>query len=170
MGSVPKRSERQPMVRLASLLARPLLAAALVVGLGAAAQAQAQTIPNPTTAAPLRKGDGPRLTQAQRQKIFPDTRALAVQDHQARIVILQQGERCLAAAANGDALRACMRQERQAMQAQHQQHREALRQVFVRNGLPVPDWSKRQGGPGGRPGGGAYGWDHPGQPQVQPLR
>jgi len=58
------------------------------------------------------------------------------------------------------------------MQAQHQQHREALRQVFVRNGLPVPDWSKRQGGPGGRPGarpgGGAYGWDQPGQPLLQP--
>jgi len=174
MGFVPERSERQPMVRPASLLARPLLAAALVVGLGTAAQAQTQTIPNPTTAEPLRNGDGPRLTQAQRQKIFPDTRALAVQDHRARIVILQQGERCLAAAANGDALRACMRQERQAMQAQHQQHREALRQVFVRNGLPVPDWSKRQGGPGGRPGvrpgGGAYGWDQPGQPQLQPLR
>lgn len=159
------------MLRSASLLARPLLAAALVVGLGAAAQAQqTQPIPNPSTAAPLRNGDGPRLSQAQRQKIFPDTRALAVQDHQARIVILQQGERCLAAATNGDALRACMRQERQAMQAQHQQHREALRQVFVRNGLPVPDWSKRQGGPKAKPGGGTYGWDHPAQPQVQPLR
>jgi hypothetical protein len=34
----------------------------------------------------------------------------------------------------------------------------------------VPDWSKRRGGPGGRPGGGAYGWDQPGQPQLQPLR
>jgi len=151
------------MVRPFSLC-RPLIAAALVVGLGAAAHAQ-------TTPQPLRKGEGPRLTEAQKQKVFPETRSLAVQDHQARIAILQQGERCLAAAPNGDALRSCMRQERQAIEVQRQKHREALRQVFQRNGIPVPDWSKRQGGRFAPPSAGSYGWDHPVQPGQpgQPL-
>ncbi|MCX5957735.1 MAG: hypothetical protein NTW51_15370 [Cyanobacteria bacterium] len=143
---------------------RPLIAAALVLGLGTAVQAQ--------TSAPLKpKGEGPRLTEAQRQKVFPETRALAAQDHRARIAILQQGERCISAAPNGDGLRTCMRQERDALQNQRQQHRDALRQVFVRNGIPVPDWSQRKGGTSPRPAGGGYGWDRPGQPtQPLPLR
>jgi hypothetical protein len=143
---------------------RPLIAAALVLGLGTAVQAQ--------TSAPLKpKGEGPRLTEAQRQKVFPETRALAAQDHRARIAILQQGERCISAAPNGDGLRTCMRQERDALQNQRQQHRDALRQVFVRNGIPVPDWSQRKGGTSPRPAGGGYGWDYPGQPtQPLPLR
>jgi hypothetical protein len=143
---------------------RPLIAAALVLGLGTAVQAQ--------TSAPLKpKGEGPRLTEAQRQKVFPETRALASQDHRARIAILQQGERCISAAPNGDGLRTCMRQERDALQNQRQQHRDALRQVFVRNGIPVPDWSQRKGGTSPRPAGGGYGWDYPGQPtQPLPLR
>jgi len=143
---------------------RPLIAAALVLGLGTAVQAQ--------TSAPLKpKGEGPRLTEAQRQKVFPETRALAAQDHRARIAILQQGERCISAAPNGDGLRTCMRQERDALQNQRQQHRDALRQVFVRNGIAVPDWSQRKGGTSPRPAGGGYGWDYPGQPtQPLPLR
>ena len=143
---------------------RPLIAAALVLGLGTAVQAQ--------SSAPLTpKGEGPRLTEAQKQKMFPETRTLAGQDHRARIAILQQGERCISAATNGDGLRSCMRQEREALQNQRQQHRDALRQVFVRNGIPVPDWSQRKGGPSPRPADGGYGWDQPGQPAERlPLR
>ena len=77
---------------------RPLIAAALMLGLGTAVQAQSSAPPQP-------RGEGPRLTAAQRQKVFPETRSLAVQDHQARIAILQQGERCINAATNGDGLR-----------------------------------------------------------------
>ena len=140
---------------------RPLIAAALVLGLGTAVQAQ--------TSAPLKpKGEGPRLTEAQKQKVFPETRALAAQDHRARIAILQQGERCISAAPNGDGLRTCMRQERDALQNQRQQHRDALRQVYVRNGIPVPDWSQRKGSRGAGTPGAREGWDHPGQP-VSPL-
>jgi hypothetical protein len=143
---------------------RPLIAAALVLGLGTAVQAQSSAPPPP-------KGEGPRLTDAQRQKMFPETRTLAGQDHRARIAILQQGERCISAATNGDGLRSCMRQEREALQNQRQQHRDALRQVFVRNGIPVPDWSQRKGGPSPRPADGGYGWDQPGQPAERlPLR
>jgi hypothetical protein len=143
---------------------RPLIAAALVLGLGTAVQAQSTVPPKP-------RGEGPRLTEAQKQKVFPETRTLAVQDHRARIAILQQGERCISAATNGDGLRTCMRQERDALQNQRQQHRDALRQVFVRNGIPVPDWSQRRGGRGAGPAGLQEGWDHPGQPGgTLPLR
>jgi hypothetical protein len=143
---------------------RPLIAAALVLGLGTAVQAQ-------STAPPKPRGEGPRLTEAQRQKVFPETRTLAAQDHRARIAILQQGERCISAATNGDGLRNCMRQERDALQNQRQQQRNALRQMFVRNGIPVPDWSQRKGGPSPRPAGRGYGWDQLGQPtEPLPLR
>jgi hypothetical protein len=147
-----------------TLWQRPLIAAALVLGLGTAVQAQSTVPPKP-------RGEGPRLTEAQRQKVFPETRTLAAQDHRARIAILQQGERCISAATNGDGLRTCMRQERDALQTQRQQHRDALRQVFVRNGISVPDWSQRKGGPSPRPAGRGYGWDQPGQPaEFLPLR
>jgi len=143
---------------------RPLIAAALVLGLGTAVQAQSTVPPKP-------RGEGPRLTEAQRQKVFPETRTLAAQDHRGRIAILQQGERCISAATNGDGLRTCMRQERDALQNQRQQHRDALRQVFVRNGIPVPDWSQRKGGRGAGPAALQQGWDHPGQPGgTLPLR
>jgi|694.fasta_scaffold02698_27 hypothetical protein len=143
---------------------RPLIAAALLLGLGTAVQAQS-TVPSKP------RGEGPRLTEAQRLKVFPETRTLAAQDHRARIAILQQGERCISAATNGDGLRNCMRQERDALQNQRQQHRNALRQMFVRNGIPVPDWSQRKRGPSSRPAGGGYGWNDPGQPtEPLPLR
>lgn len=137
-------------------LQRSLIAAALVLGLGAAAQAQAQG----------GQDKGPGLTDAQRQKLFPDIRSLSLQDHRARIAILQKGERCIGAAATPDAQRDCMRQEREAMQAQRKQFGTAMRELFQRNGIPVPEW-KGKGRRGGRPGGpdgGAAGWDQPGQP------
>jgi hypothetical protein len=152
-------------------LHRPLVAGLLLLGLGLSAEAQAQqpqrlTPPqNQPQNQPQTQGRGPapRLTEAQQRKIFPETRSLAVRDHQARITILQQGERCSSAAGNGDALRACMRQERNAMQAQRQRHHEAMRQVFERNGIPVPDWSMRKGGGYGGPAGSPGGWQHPHQ-------
>jgi len=143
---------------------RPLIAAALLLGLGTAVQAQSTVPLKP-------RGEGSRLTEAQRLKVFPETRTLAAQDHRARIAILQQGERCISAATNGDGLRNCMRQERDALQNQRQQHRNALRQMFVRNGIPVPDWSQSKRGPSPGQAGGGYGWDHPGQPtEPLPLR
>ncbi len=103
--------------------------------------------PGPDQHHPPPKGEGPRLTEAQKKLVFPETRSLAVQDHQARIAILQRGERCIAAALDGDGLRACMRQERDAIQAQRQRHREQLRQVFLRQGIAVPQDRKRPGEP-----------------------
>jgi len=131
------------MRRLPSLALR-LAALALVVG--SAGTALAQPVGQPA------KG---RLTPQQWQKIFPDHRSLAMRDHQARIAILQRGERCIAGAANGDALRECLRQERTAYQQQRQAHRTEMRGLFERNGIPVPDWGSKRGGrgPGGQGGG-----------------
>ena len=120
------------------------LSLGLSLGLGLSTSAFAQPVGDPA-------GPG-RPTQAQWQKIFPENRQLALQDHRARLAILQKGERCIAAAANADALRACMREERSAMQQQRRQHMEAMRALFERNGMPAPEWKNRRGGPGGGPG------------------
>lgn len=93
-----------------------------------------------------------RLTPAQRQKVFPEQRRLALQDHQARMAILQRGERCIEKAANAELLRTCMREEREAMRQQRSQHMERLKALYQRNGLPTPPWLMRRGGPQ-RPGG-----------------
>ncbi|MEB3305881.1 MAG: hypothetical protein VKL58_06665 [Cyanobacteriota bacterium] len=93
-----------------------------------------------------------RLTPAQRQKVFPEQRRLALQDHQARMAILQRGERCIEKAANAELLRTCMREEREAMRQQRSQHMERLKALYQRNGLPTPPWLMRREGPQ-RPGG-----------------
>ena len=134
--------------------ARPkasLQALALLVGLlGPAALAQ--------PVGPLPQGgEGGRLTPEQRAKVFPEQRRLALQDRQARIAILQRGESCLQSAANADALRDCMRAEREAMGQQRRQLMDSMKALYVRNGLPAPRWMQRQGrgqgpmrdGPGG---------------------
>jgi hypothetical protein len=125
------------MIRLSSL---PLRLAALALVVGASGAALAQPVGQPA------KG---RLTPQQWQKIFPEHRSLAMRDHQARIAVLQKGERCIAGAGNGDALRECLRQERSAYQQQRQAHRTAMRALFERNGIPVPEWGNKRGGKGG---------------------
>lgn len=99
---------------------------------------------------------GPQLTPVQQKQIFPSWRTLALQSVQGRIGILQSQQRCIAATTDLEGLKGCMRQERQAMQAQRQQHREAMVQLFQSNGLPVPQRLQRplrplepsQGAPG----------------------
>jgi len=97
-----------------------------------------------------------RLTPEQRAKIFPDMRRLTLQDHRARIAILQRGERCLNNATNADALGDCMRTQREAMRRQHRQQMGELQALYQRNGLPMPQWrrlEKPQGPRSGSPGG-----------------
>lgn len=137
------------MTRFFSLrpLARPAagLAAALALGFGAPGIALAQPAGDPASR--------PGLTPAQWQKVFPEFRQQTLKDNRARIAILQRGERCITAAGSGDALRSCMREERSAMQQQRSESRTAMRQIFERNGIAVPERRWGQGGPGG-PGGG----------------
>jgi hypothetical protein len=126
-------------------LLQPLRIAVLAAVLSSTGVAMAQSGPS----------EAGRPTPAQMQKIFPEQKRLAISDHQARIAILQSGERCLNAAASSEALRACMKQQRDASQRQRQQHRAAMQALFERNGIPLPQWGKgdRKGKWGeGRPG------------------
>lgn len=114
---------------------RPLALAVIAVALGGSGAALAQAGP----------GEGMRLTPAQRQKIFPEQKRLALTDHQARIAILQNGERCLAAAGSGEALRDCMKEQRNAMQRQRELHRSAMKALLESNGIAMPAWGKGEG-------------------------
>jgi hypothetical protein len=114
----------------------PLRLATLLLVLGSTGVAVAQPVGEPS---------GGRPTPQQWQKIFPEHRTLAIRDHQARIAILQKGERCISAAASADALRQCMREERSSYQEQRQRHRAEMRSLFQRNGISVPEWGKRGG-------------------------
>ncbi len=117
----------------------PALAAALAFGSGGAAFAQAP-------AAPIRPS---RISEAQWQKIFPEHKQLTLRDQRARTTILQNGERCVAGAANLDALRTCMREERAATMKQRREYNDSLRAMFERNGVKMPELRKSAGGKGG---------------------
>lgn len=128
-----------------SNLLQPLRIAVLAAVLGSTGVALAQSGPS----------EAGRPTPAQMQKIFPEQKRLAISDHQARIAILQSGERCLSAAGSSEALRACMKQQREASQRQREQHRTSMKALFERNGIAMPQWGKgeRKGKWGeGRPG------------------
>jgi len=126
-------------------LLQPLRIAVLAAVLVSTGVAMAQGSPS----------DAGRPTPAQMQKIFPDQKRLAISDQRARIAILQSGERCLSAAGSSEALRACMKQQREASQRQRQQNRASMKALFERNGIAMPQWGKgdRKGTWGeGRPG------------------
>jgi hypothetical protein len=129
-----------------SRLLQPLRVAVLAMVLGSTGVAMAQSGPTPAG----------RPTAAQMQRIFPEQKRLALSDQQARIAILQRGERCLSAAGSSEALRTCMKEQRSASQRQREQHRAAMKALFERNGIPLPQWGKgeRKGGwgEGRRPG------------------
>lgn len=97
-------------------------------------------------------GPGPggwkRLTPEQQQKVYPELKRLSLQHHRERIVNLQRGERCIAAAGSSEALFTCMREERQANREQRQKQREAMRAMFQRNGIEMPQWGRRREGRG----------------------
>jgi hypothetical protein len=100
------------------------------------------------------QGRSPRLTPEQKARVFPDLRRLALNDHRARIRLLEQGERCINGAGSAEALQGCMRREREQYRSLREQHRSEVKQLFQRNGLPVPSWERGGRGPGGGAGGG----------------
>ena len=79
-----------------------------------------------------------QLTPAQKQKLFPEWRQLALKTTQARIAILQKSQQCMSAAGSLEAMRSCQRQELQALMSQRQENREAMRRLLQRNGITVP--------------------------------
>ena len=140
------------MLRFPSL-SMPMLsrlsAVALVAGLGSSA---ALALPLAALAQPVGQPGKTRPTSAQLEKIFPELRSLQLQDRRARITTMQSAERCIQAATSTTALQTCMKQERSVAMVQRQQHFNAMRQLFERNGLPVPEMGK--GGRGYKPGAG----------------
>jgi hypothetical protein len=105
------------------------LGAALLTLVLSGAPALAQT---PQKVAPI------RLTPAQQQKLFPERRRLSLEATQARIAILEKHQRCLSAASTPQALQSCQKEERKALMTQRQQQRNAMKQLFERNGIPMP--------------------------------
>jgi hypothetical protein len=146
-----------PSALMASALRLPLRLVVLAVVIGSTTLAVAQSRP----ADPSRPVAPGRPTPAQMQKLFPDQKRLAISDHQARIAILQAGQRCLAAAGSSEALRTCMKQERDAYQLQRQDHRSAMRALLERNGIALPQ--ERQGDRQGK-----WGQGRPGKPAAEP--
>lgn len=98
----------------------------------------------PSLAQTIEAGPG-RLTPAQQQKVFPEWRRLTLQSAQGRIAILQKHQQCVTAASSYTALKACQVQERQALMSQRQQQREAMRQLFERNGITLPSKQNDKG-------------------------
>jgi hypothetical protein len=113
---------------------------ALALALGSAGTALAQPVGQPARG---------RLSPEQWQRVFPEHKQLTIRGHQARIAILQRGERCVRAARDAAALRSCQLEERQAYQEHRRRHKEQMRRLFESKGIPVPDWGKRGGGRGG---------------------
>lgn len=113
--------------------ARPLGAALLALALGSA-PALAQSAP-PT--------GGNRLTPAQQQKLFPERRRISLESVQARIAIFDKQQRCLTAASTPQALKSCEKEMRQALMTQRQQQHNAMKQLFERNGIPLPKGAGR---------------------------
>jgi hypothetical protein len=100
-----------------------------------------------------RESRGQRLTPEQQAKIFPDQRRLALQDHQERITILQQGQSCLNGAKDTEALHRCLRKELDALRDQRRRQGEALRAIYQKNGLPAPQFRRLDKPHRGMPGG-----------------
>ena len=128
-----------------------LSAVALVASLGGSALA---LLPLAAPAQPVGQPGKNRPTPDQLKKIFPELRTLKLQDHRSRIVRLQAAERCIQAVQDVTAMKSCMKQERTTAMAQRQQYSTALRQLFERNGLPVPEMGRgdrgyRKGNPAG---------------------
>lgn len=86
-----------------------------------------------------------QLTPAQKQKLFPEWRQLAVKTTQGRIAILQKSQQCIAAAGSLEAMRSCQRQELQALMRQRQENREAMRLLLQRNGITLPQPAEEGG-------------------------
>jgi hypothetical protein len=95
---------------------------------------------------------GSRLTPQQRQQLFPEQKRLWLQQARARSNALQTAERCVQAAQTADAFKSCLKRERQTNIALRRDHWSAMRALYGRYGIQLPEQPERRGGPGG-PGG-----------------
>ncbi|MFQ6539170.1 MULTISPECIES: hypothetical protein [Aphanothece] len=127
----PLSTARMPLPRLLAACGCAS-ALSLSMALGALSPAAAQDSAPPE-----------RLTPAQKEKVFPERKALLLKQQQQRLTIQQKGQRCTQAAKDQQALRACMKEERMATRQLRSQYREEMRKIYERNGIKAP-----VGGPG----------------------
>ena len=95
----------------------------------------------------------PKLTPEQQIKLFPGRKELLLKEHQERIALLQKSQRCLGAATNSDALKACLIEDRKANTELRRSMHEQIRQLYERNGIQLPPprpATERRGEPGRR--------------------
>jgi hypothetical protein len=118
----------------------PLRRAALLLG-GLCAGLALSTGPSLAQSGDLVPRSG-RLTPEQQRRIFPDLKRLSVADYAERTRMLERAQRCVSAASSYEAYQSCRRQERQAYGEWRRQQQEQLRQLFERNGIPMPERGK----------------------------
>ena len=105
--------------------------------------ALAQQGPSPTS----------RLTPQQQEQLFPEQKQLWLKHAQARMAAMQAGQRCVQAARNPEALRSCLKQERQSNMTLRRTHMADMRALMARYGIQMPDKRDRRLGPDGAGGG-----------------
>jgi hypothetical protein len=87
----------------------------------------------------------PRLSETQRQELFQRRRAIEQKSHAGRIAILQDADRCISAAQNREAFRACEQKEQQARRQLRSQLRAEAEQIRAQFGLPQrPEGGRKQ--------------------------
>jgi len=86
-----------------------------------------------------------KLSKEQQEKIFPERKALLLEDLKERRRILETSERCVNGARKSDGLRDCLKTQRKAEMTLRQKERDGMRRIFERNGIDAP-----VGGPGGK--------------------
>ena len=86
-----------------------------------------------------------KLTREQQEKIFPERKALLLDDIKERRRILETSERCINGARKSDGLQECLKTQRKAEMSLRQKERDGMRRIFARNGIDAP-----VGGPGGK--------------------
>ncbi|MEB3266890.1 MAG: hypothetical protein VKN13_09810 [Cyanobacteriota bacterium] len=119
-----------PATRPVALLAGVLL----TLGMGPALAQSGELVPR----------DG-RLTPEQQRRIFPDLKRLSLEDYSERTRMLERARRCVGGASDFEAYQTCRRQERQAYGQWRRQQQDQLRQLFERNGIPMPERGKGRG-------------------------
>jgi len=91
---------------------------------------------------------GPRLTPQQRQQLFPEQKQLWLQQSRARSSALQTAERCMQAAQTPDAFQSCLKRERQSNMSLRRDQWVAMRALYGRYGIPLPERPTHRGGQG----------------------
>ncbi len=86
-----------------------------------------------------------KLSKEQQEKIFPERKALLLEDFKERRKILETSERCVNGTRKSDGLRDCLKTQRKAEMTLRQKERDGMRRIFERNGIDAP-----VGGPAGK--------------------